>query len=408
MKRIGCALLAALLATPAVRAQDDAGLGLGDLGRALDVLEAPVDLASDLALDFGADDLIGLDLGVRSLSLLGARGFRVTARRSLSTLRLELFSIRVPLGLPVREALGVLRTLDPAAIYDTNTRYGLAGEGASAPDACAGIRCYGRAMVDWPPLCDTPVRLGMVDSAVDTDHPALAGRRIERRRFAGGAASSEHGTAVAALLAGAPDSAFPGLLPRAELFAADVFSVDDAGNGITDAVRIVTALDWIASNAPAVVNLSLAGPDGAVLAAAIARLQQAGITVVAAAGNGGADAAPQFPAAYPGVIAVTAIDRRLHAYASASRGAHLSVAAPGVDIWTPAADAAGAFRAGTSFAAPFVAAAVAVQRQRHPQLTPAQVRERVQAGARDLGDPGFDPVYGWGLLQAEPCTGAGS
>ncbi|MFA5938314.1 MAG: S8 family serine peptidase [Sinimarinibacterium sp.] len=407
MKR-GLGLLAAMvLGVSVAHAQSDGDFSFGDMDWAFDVLDDPLDHASDLDLDFEADDIIGLNLGAESLSLLTAQGFRIGARRRLPTLQLMLFSIRAPLGLPLRKALGVLRALDPGGFYDSNVKFGLAEATAPTSAACEGVRCYGHELIGWPRSCDARVRIGIVDSAVNSAHPALAGRHIEQRRFARGGLAADHGTAIATQLAGAENSEFPGLLPQAELFVADVFSTNDDGTVSTDTVRLVTGLDWIASQRPAVVNLSIAGPESRVLAAAVRRMQDSGITLVAAAGNLGPDAPPQYPAAYPDVIAVTAIDRRLNIYPSANRGDYLSVAAPGVDIWTPAAGSAGVFRQGTSYAAPYVTAAVALESLHHPDEKPAALREALQRKARDLGEPGFDPVYGWGLVQAKGCrTGA--
>lgn len=404
MKRGFCLLAAMALGLSTAHAQPDGDFSFGDMDWAFDVLDDPLDHASDLDLDFEADDIIGLNLGSKSLALLTAQGFRVGAKRRLPSLQLMLFSIQAPLGLPVRKALGVLRALDPAGLYDTNTQYGLAAADPPAPAAaCEGIRCYGHELIGWPRGCTARVRIGIVDSAVNAAHPALAGSRIAQRHFGSGKPANDHGTAIAALLAGAENSEFPGLLPQAELFVADVFSAGDDGAVSTDAVRLVTGLDWIAAQKPAVVNLSIAGPEGRVLGAAVRRMQENGIAIVAAAGNLGPDAPPQYPAAYADVIAVTALDRRLNIYPSANRGDHLSIAAPGVDIWTPAAGNAGVFRQGTSYAAPYVTAAVAVESLHHPSNKPAAVRAALQSKALDLGEPGFDPVYGWGLLQAEGC-----
>jgi subtilisin family serine protease len=122
------------------------------------------------------------------------------------------------------------------------------------------------------------------------------------------------------------------------------------------------------------------------------------LPVVAAAGNGGPGAAPAYPAAYPSVLAVTAVDQRLRLYRYANRGDYLQLAAPGVDIWTPTAGGSGDYRQGTSFATPYVTAVVVglLSRERLPLAT---LTQRLANNARDLGAPGRDPLYGWGLVQ---------
>ena len=98
------------------------------------------------------------------------------------------------------------------------------------------------------------------------------------------------------------------------------------------ALEVAEALDWMAGLRPTVVNTSFAGPDNPVLAAAIAAVLARGVPVVAAAGNGGPEAPPAYPAAYPGVIAATAVDRQMRPYGKANRGDYVAFAAPGVDV----------------------------------------------------------------------------
>jgi subtilisin family serine protease len=127
--------------------------------------------------------------------------------------------------------------------------------------------------------------------------------------------------------------------------------------------------------------------------------------VVAAAGNGVATAAPAFPAAEAGVIAVTAVDSHALPYADASRGNCVAFAAPGVRVWTPGPTPTGSYHNGTSFAAPFVTAAVAARLAGGAQPDAARITRALASTARDLGAPGKDPVFGWGLLQAAgPCA----
>jgi hypothetical protein len=120
----------------------------------------------------------------------------------------------------------------------------------------------------------------------------------------------------------------------------------------------------------------------------------------AAAGNGGPTAAPAFPAAEPGVVAVTAIDGHAQPYPEANRGSYLAFAAPGVRVWTPGPTSNGSYHTDTSFAAPFVTAAIAARLADGTRPDAAQITSALARTARDLGAPGKDPVFGWGLLQA--------
>ncbi len=123
------------------------------------------------------------------------------------------------------------------------------------------------------------------------------------------------------------------------------------------------------------------------------------MSIVASAGNDGPRAAPAFPAAYPESIAVTAVDTRRRLYTRASRGAHITLAAPGVGVFAPT-EGQGGYHTGTSFAAPFVTASVAMLRASGTTDIP----RALQRSAIDLGPKGRDPLYGWGLLKApEQC-----
>ena len=152
--------------------------------------------------------------------------------------------------------------------------------------------------------------------------------------------------------------------------------------------------------------MSLAGPANGLVERAVSALASRGTLVVAAAGNEGPTAGPAFPAAYPTALAVTAVDRDLRPFRSANRGDYLSLAAPGVDVWAPTA-AGGAMRSGTSYAATFVAAAAADLSAQAGRPSVPELKRLLEAQARDLGQAGYDPIFGHGLLQAQPLCDSG-
>jgi subtilisin family serine protease len=167
----------------------------------------------------------------------------------------------------------------------------------------------------------------MIDGGV-ASHPSLAGAAIEQNGFAGAPSPTGHGTAVASLLVGS-QGFFRGAANGAKLYVADVYGGSKAAGS---ASAIVPALGWLASHRVRVINISLVGPKNAVVARAIDSVQRRGIRVVAAVGNDGPAAPPQYPASYPGVIAVTAVDARGHAIPEAGKATHLDFAAPGADM----------------------------------------------------------------------------
>jgi hypothetical protein len=213
------------------------------------------------------------------------------------------------------------------------------------------------------------------------------------RRFASGARSDPlHGTTIAAFLVGAPNHGVDGVLPGAGLFAADAFHAT-VGGAAAETLALIRALDWLAGQDVHAVNLSLTGPANTLLRRAVAALENLSIAVTAAAGNGGPLAGPTYPAAYPEVIGVTAVGADLRRYAQANRGKHIFIAGPGIGLES----LDGRLVTGTSFAVPFVTAAIAdVLRDQTPLDI---VKRKLSEQARDLGPPGPDDAFGHGLLR---------
>ena len=105
------------------------------------------------------------------------------------------------------------------------------------------------------------------------------------------------------------------------------------------------------------------------------------------------------------MIAVTAVDAADTVYRRAGQGPHVDLAAPGVEVWTAASVSGAKPKTGTSFAAPFVTAAAAAALDVQPDLNAETLIAKLATSARDLGDPGRDDVYGFGLVQARQICG---
>lgn len=249
------------------------------------------------------------------------------------------------------------------------------------------------------------LRIGMIDSQVDTSHPALAHSRIEAQSFvrSGADLPAFHGTAIASIIA-ASGSDYQGLAPHAELFAAGVFEEDRERGEVASTVSLVRALDWLVTAGVDVVNISLAGPPNRLLETALNRASERGVLILAAAGNGGPVAKPMYPAAYPSVVAVTAVDTAGRAFRLANRGDYLDIAAPGVGMLHARAGGGYATSSGTSFAVPFATTAAARLRQLQPGVN---VLDSLYRSAEDLGPPGRDEIYGYGLLRPLPVVTSG-
>jgi hypothetical protein len=282
----------------------------------------------------------------------------------------------------------------------------------ASPNPCPQNTCFGSELIKWKGAlgsCAKGVRIGIIDTSFDVDHPSLAHINVQQGDFLEGEAPSPydwHGTAVLSLLAGDPRSGTPGLVPDATFLLATAFRSDAAGNASTDTMRLLSALDWLDGVGVDIVNMSFSGPRDEAVSRAIARMRQKGIVFIAAAGNGGPIAGPSYPAAYPEVIAVTAVNRNGENYRNANRGNYIDVAAPGVDVLTALPDAKQGFRTGTSFAAPFMTAILATHGTGISSVKGTKAQLLQQVSTRDLGPPGRDPIYGAGLaLAPQRCQG---
>jgi hypothetical protein len=248
------------------------------------------------------------------------------------------------------------------------------------------------------------IRIGMVDSYVDSSLLPLAKQQIFREAFASGAKemANDHGTVIAELLVGHRNNTFSGLLPEAMLFAAAAFSETNSDTPRATVLAIIKSLDWLVSRNVQVINLSFSGPDNDMLALAIQKILEKGIPVVAAAGNHGQKGPPAYPGAYNGVIAVTAIDKFLRPYREANQGKYISFAAPGVRVPVPCHDGEVCYKTGTSFAAPYYTALIATHLpQGNETKSIKAILSSLKKDAVDLGAPGRDPVFGWGLVQCD-------
>ena len=122
------------------------------------------------------------------------------------------------------------------------------------------------------------------------------------------------------------------------------------------------------------------------------------MVIVAAAGNTGRHGPPRYPAAFRQTIAVTAVDADLRPYQQSPEARYLDIAAPGVDVFVPQGE--GRYISGTSVAAPFVTAVIAADPSASRLGSAEALRAWLRSGARDLGAPGEDNVFGAGLVQA--------
>lgn len=328
----------------------------------------------------------------QEIDRLDRAGITLLKRQELSGVGLNLVRFRVSPELDSREAL---RAILPglADRLDRNHIYSPQADGASEPQGQSP---------QWQSLCSAPVRVGMVDTAIATDHPAFRQARVVQSRFLDVdgtrgqlAAPRAHGTAVAGLMVGEFSGEAPARLPGATLFNASVFFDRNRDLSGASLGHLLEGLNWLSERDISVLNISLTGPDNRVLATVIRNLLDRGIVLVAAVGNQGPAAPPLYPAAYPGVIGVTAVDDSNELYRWANRGEQVMFAARGVSVPVAAPEGDLTSESGTSLAAPVVTAALACQLH---ETSSEQAIETLIGTARDLGEPGRDRSFGHGLL----------
>ncbi|WP_081929170.1 S8 family serine peptidase [Microvirga sp. BSC39] len=343
---------------------------------------------------------MAVGLTSESLNRLRTQGFQAE-RQTKGTLA-SVVRLIPPRGMSLAQAQRVVRVADAGATADFDHFYYTDGA-----EGCTGAGCEAVSLVGWnlpaTKQCGPVPTIGLIDTGIDREHEALQGQSIEivsGLQLRGNPSQRDHGTAVAALLVGRSGSGAPGLLPEARILAVDAFYRDGGTADRTDVTALVMALEALAERNVRVVNMSLSGPPNEVLRRAIASAQAKGMTIIAAAGNNGAGAEPSYPAAYPGVIAVTAVDNKRDVYRRATQGDYIDLAAPGVDLWVAAPGGGGTTKSGTSYAVPFISAAAAVLHASNTTLNPADLEAALESNAMDLGKPGRDKTYGSGLLQA--------
>ncbi len=239
------------------------------------------------------------------------------------------------------------------------------------------------------------VTVAVIDAAIDTAHPDLAGVIAGTFDAAGGAAKPHpHGTGMAGAIAS--HTRLLGFAPKARILAVRAFA--DGATAEATTFAILKGLDWSAAQSARIINMSFAGPSDPLMSDMLGRAGAKGIVLIAAVGNAGPRSPPLYPAAYPGVIGVTAVDAEDKIFSLANRGAQVQLAAPGVDILVPAPDAGYQVTSGTSVAAAHVSGVAALVLARAPGLKPDDVRRILIQTAIAVGGQRRSNDYGVGLV----------
>jgi subtilisin family serine protease len=332
---------------------------------------------------------------------VGGLGYAVLETIRLNNLNMTVYRLRVPNGVTVEQARQNLAARFPGVTFDANHEF---QPQAGPSDFAAKLP---RALAGWSGgsvTCGNGIRLGMIDAAVDVNHPALKGQNIEFRSFhpqGSGPGPADHGTAVAAIMVGRPE--WGGLLPGATLKAGNMFQTNEVGAQIGSAVGLMKSIDWLLGENLQAINFSVAGADNKIVREVIDKAKSKKIAMVAAAGNWGTDQRPAYPAAYDEVMAITAFGDKGVLYSHANYGPYIDFAAPGVDVFVAAPGGVGKLESGTSFASPFVTVLAALEVARGRSGDPNTIIGVLNQTVVDLGPKGRDPQFGWGYVAKQPA-----
>lgn len=247
--------------------------------------------------------------------------------------------------------------------------------------------------------------IALVDTGVDLSHPDLKDRLIPGRNMIDPSKppqdEDDHGTHTAGIAGAAANNGVGvvGVAPGVSLMPVKALGAGGNEATITDGVM------WAADHGANVITMSLGlYKRSPVFEKALGYALAKGITITASAGNNNAEndpeTAPHLPSTYPGVIEVAATDAADQKASFSNFGKTVTVAAPGVNILSTVPGGGYAKMSGTSMAAPHAAGVAALILSNHPDWKPAQVKAAMEQSAKDFGKPGFDPIYGFGRIDA--------
>jgi subtilisin family serine protease len=258
----------------------------------------------------------------------------------------------------------------------------------------------------WDITTGNNVTIALLDTGVSPSHPDLAGKLLQGYDFYnndGDPSDDEgHGTYTAGVAAAESDN---GVGIAGVCWGCNILPVKVLGSrGQGDDATIAQGIRWAVDQGVRIISMSLGGPeDTQVMRDAVQYAHDRNVLIIAASGNGQADGnQPNYPAAYPSVLAVSATNSNDGVTGFSTTGSFVDIAAPGVGlwstIWNPRDGDTYGVENGTSASCPHVAGAAALALTLRPDLSADQLTELLEAAADDQGAPGKDPEYGYGRL----------
>jgi subtilisin len=253
------------------------------------------------------------------------------------------------------------------------------------------------APLEWPETKGKGIKVAVIDTGKPNhsdlriaDYVDFTGTGVEDRRG--------HSTHCCGIIAA--NGKIKGVAPEVELVTLKVFP----DQGSASPAAIAGALQWCQKNKIDIISMSFGSPsDDSSIRQEIKKCYEAGIVMVAAAGNFGRDYGVLYPAKYPEVLAVAAVDIDKKPAEWSAYGLELDLAAAGVDVYSTYLNGQYALLSGTSMACPHIAGACAILQAKAlkrfgRKLAPEEIRVALNLYADDLGVPGKDERYGFGVF----------
>lgn len=326
----------------------------------------------------------------------------------------------------LRAASGVFELAEPDAVGESHgqqqpndTHWGIQWALSNTGQTVASQQGTAGADIEWLAArvyaaSAATVTVAVLDTGLSPTHPDLAGRSIQGRNVTSGnggnplntadSLSNSHGTKCSGIIAAIENNGFgiAGIAANAVIMPVKIQVGTTVG-----AAYAAQGLTWAADNGAGVASMSwgISGTAAnlAMLRSAVEYAHGRGVVMVASTGNvPGAEIG--YPAAWPEVMAIGGTDNRDRLALFSTTGPAMDMVAPGASIMTTVDQSTNpngfALENGTSFAAPMVAAVAAMVRGINPNLSASEVREILVGSSLDLGAAGYDPVFGWGRLNA--------
>lgn len=345
------------------------------------------------------DALVALNADSSAAGLVRARGGRLVSAR----LRLwKLSGAAAARLVPELDRMGALRYAEPSQRRDSLVRF---TDPLATAELSYHLRAIGADRAE-PPGPGFPITI--LDSGIDLTHPDFAARPdtvLLNPQFVSGPDGDDyHGTEVASMAAAAVNGAgAEGVYPQA------LVRIFDVRDDLTDA-SVIEGIEAAIAAGPSVINLSLGGPQPSrSLHEATLLAFASGSLVVASAGNELEDGNPTvYPAAFPHVLTVGALDRGSRPAIFSSSGPALDLSAPGESLpfQDPLVSTSHYLIAGTSFSSPLVAAAAAWVRTARGVMSVGQLADLLRLTARDVAETGYDERTGYGVLDIPAALAA--